>query len=290
MAEFLQILFSGITVGAVYALVALGFTLVYNASHVVSLAQGEFVMLGGMVTAALVAAGFGVPLAALFAVAFAVMVGLAVYRFSIAPAAGASPITLIIITLGVAIFIQGVTMVVLGKQIHSLPPFLGSEPLLVGGATVLPQGLLVVGGCFLLVVALFYFLERTLVGKALMATAANRLAAQLVGIDTRVMLALAFAASAIMGAIAGILVTPLTLTRFDIGIVMTVKGFAAAMLGGIGSPFGAVVGGLLLGVLEGLGAGYVNSAYKDAIAFLAILLTFAWRPQGLFGRKMVERV
>ena len=110
------------------------------------------------------------------------------------------------------------------------------------------------------------------------------------GIDTRVMLALAFATSAIVGAIAGILITPITLTRFDLGIMMTIRGFAAAMLGGIGSPLGAVVGGAVLGMLEALGAGYISTAYKDAIAFVAILLTFGLRPNGLFGRKTVERV
>ncbi len=292
MAEFLQIIFSGITVGAVYALVALGFTLVYSASNNVNLSQGEFVMLGGMVTSVLVSLGVNIPAAALIAVALTVIVGLGIYRFAIAPAAkaGSSPIAIVIITLGTAILIQGVTMVLLGKQIHSLPPFLGSDPLHVGGATLLPQSLVVIVGALIIVALLFFFLERTLLGKALMATAANRLAAELVGIDTRVMLALAFATSAIIGAIAGILITPITLTRFDLGIMMTIKGFAAAMLGGMGSPLGAVVGGAVLGMLEALGAGYISTAYKDAIAFVAILLTFGLRPNGLFGRKTVERV
>lgn len=290
MAEFLQLVFSGLTVGAVYALVALGFTLIYSASDVINFAQGDFVMIGGMGTVFLTAAGLTLPLAAILAILAAVAAGLLLHRFSIKPARGASPVALIMITIGASIFIKGIAQVVFDKQFHSLPAFSGSAPLTIAGATLLPQSLWVIGVALGLFCALYLFLERTLLGKALLATAANRLAAQLVGINVTVILALAFGVSAGIGAVAGVVVTPITLTRYDIGTLFALKGFAAAMLGGMGNPLGAVVGGLLIGLLEAFGAGYVSSAYKDAVAFLVILQVLFFMPRGLLGGRSVERV
>ncbi|WNJ91581.1 branched-chain amino acid ABC transporter permease [Bosea sp. 685] len=290
MAEFLQLLFSGLTVGAVYALVALGFTLIYNASDVINFAQGDFVMIGGMGTVFLAAVGLSLPLAAFIAILAAVAVGLLLHRLAIEPARGASPVALIMITIGASIFIKGVAQIVFDKQFHSLPAFTGSDPIALGGATILPQSLWVVGGAIVLFVALYLFLERTLLGKAVLATAANRLAARLVGINVKVILALAFGVSAAIGAIAGVLVTPITLTRYDIGTLFALKGFAAAMVGGMGHPLGAVVGGVLIGLMEAFGAGYISSTYKDGVAFLAILLVLFFMPRGLFGGGSVERV
>jgi branched-chain amino acid transport system permease protein len=284
------ILFSGLTVGAIYALVALGFTLIYNASDVINFAQGEFVMLGGMSTVFLALAGVPLPLAALMAVIGTVAVGFALHRFAIEPARDASAVALIMITIGASIFIRGGAQVVFDKRFHSLPHLFGTDPIRVGGATILPQSLVVLAGAAAIVILLWLFIDRTLVGKALIATAANRLAARLVGIDTKRIVGLSFALSAAIGAVAGILITPLTLTSYDVGILLALKGFAAAMLGGIGSALGAVVGGLLLGMLEAFGAGYISSKYKDAIAFLVILAVLFAMPQGLLGRGRVERV
>ena len=290
MSEFVQFLFSGLTVGAVYALVALGFTLVYNASDVVNFAQGEFVMLGGMVTVFASAAGVPLSLAALIAVGVAIIVGLLLYWCAIAPARGASAVTLIIITIGASIFLRGAAQIVFDKQFHKLPSFSGDVPINILGAAVQPQSFWVLGGTAVIVLALYLFLERTLLGKAVLATAANRLAAQLVGINTSTVMALAFGGSAAIGAVAGILVTPITLTSYDVGTLLALKGFAAAMLGGMGNPLGAVAGGLLLGLLESFGAGYISSTYKDAFAFLVILGVLFAAPQGLFGRRTVNRV
>ena len=290
MSEFLQFGFSGLTVGAIYALVALGFTLIYNSSDVINFAQGEFVMLGGMVTWFAAAAGAPLPVAALIAVVVTVVVGLLLHRLAIEPARGASPVTLIIITIGASILLRGIAALVFDKNFHSLPAFLGSEPWLVGGATIQPQSLIVLGGAGVIVVALWAFMAGTLWGKAVIATAANRLAARLVGINTSRIVGLSFGVSAAIGAIGGILVTPIALTSYDAGTLLALKAFAAAMLGGIGSPLGAVVGGLLVGLLEAFGAGYVSSAYKDAIAFLAIIGVLFVQPQGLFGRGEIERV
>lgn len=290
MAELVQFLLSGLTVGAVYGIVALGFTLIHNASGVVNFAQGEFVMLGGMVTVFAAAAGLPLPLAALLAVAAAVLAGLLLHRLAIEPARGASAVTLIIITIGASIFLRGLAQIVFDKRLHALPAFSGEAPIQILGAALPPQGLWVLGGAVAVFLGLWAFLERTLLGKAVLATAANRLAARLVGVDTTSILALSFGVSAGIGALAGILVAPITLTSADIGTLLALKGFAAAMLGGMGSPLGAVLGGLLLGLLEALGAGYVSSGYKDATAFLVILAVLFVMPQGLLGRRGVERV
>ena len=290
MPEFVQFLISGLTVGAVYALVALGFTLVYNASDVVNFAQGEFVMLGGMVTVFLSAAGIPLPLAAVLAVCVSIVVGLLLYWLAIEPARDASPVTLIIITIGASILLRGAAQIIFDKQFHKLPSISGDTPVNLLGATVQPQSFWVLGGAAAIVILLYVFLERTVLGKAVLATAANRLAARLVGINTATVMALAFGGSAAIGAVAGILITPITLTSYDVGTMLALKGFAAAMLGGMGNPIGAVAGGLLLGLLEAFGVGYISSTYKDAFAFIVILLVLFAMPQGLFGRRTVERV
>jgi branched-chain amino acid transport system permease protein len=290
MPEFLQFLFSGLTVGAIYALVALGFTLIYNASDVINFAQGEFVMLGGMVTFFAHAAGVPLPLAALLAIIAATAVGLALHQFAIEPARGASAVTLIIITIGASILLRGVAAVMFDKNFHSLPPLAGGEPWIIGGAALLPQSLIVLIGAGAIVAALWAFMTMTLTGKALVATAANRLAARLVGINTSALVGLAFAVSAAIGAIGGILMTPITLTSYDVGTLLALKGFAAAMLGGMGNPLGAVIGGLIVGLLEAFSAGYLSSSYKDAVAFLVILGVLFVMPHGLLGRAAIERV
>jgi branched-chain amino acid transport system permease protein len=290
MAEFLQFLFSGLTVGAVYAMVALGFTIIYNASNVLNFAQGEFVMLGGMTTVFLAAAGLPLPLAALLAVLIAGAIGLSLSALAIEPARGASVVTLIIITIGASVFLRGVAQLVFDKQFHRLPSFTGDEPLHLLGATILPQSLWVFGGAVALFVALWLFFQRTLLGKAMTATAANRLAAELVGIHTGRIMLLAFGLSAATGAVGGILVTPITLTSYDAGTLFALKGFASAMLGGMGHPLGAVAGGIIVGLSEAMSAGYLSSQYKDAVAFIIILLVLFVLPHGLFGRAEIERV
>ena len=290
MAENLQFAFSGLTVGTVYALVALGFTLIYNSSDVINFAQGEFVMLGGMTTVFLGLAGVPLPLAALAAIVVTVAVGFALHRLAIEPARTTNPIVLIMITIGASIFLRGVAQVVFDKRFHSLPPAFGSDPIRIGGAAILPQSLAVLASAVVMVVLLWLFIDRTLFGKALIATSANRLAARLAGIDTRKIVGFSFALSAAIGAVAGILITPITLTSFDVGTLLALKGFAAAMLGGIGSAAGAVVGGIVLGLLEAFSAGYISSQYKDAVAFLVILAVLFAMPQGLFGKARVERV
>ena len=290
MAELLQFVFSGLTVGAIYALVALGFTLIYKASDIINFAQGEFVMLGGMTTVFVAHAGVPLPLAAGIAIIATTAIGLALHRFAIEPARGATPVALIMITIGASIFLRGTAQIIFDRRFHSLPPLFGADPIQFGGAAILPQSLIVLASAAVIVVALWLFIERTIFGKAVIATAANRLAARLVGVDTRRIVAFSFAVSAAIGAIAGVLITPIALTSYDAGTLLALKGFAAAMLGGIGSAPGAVVGGILIGMFEALAAGYLSSNYKDAVAFLIILVVLVALPQGLFGRAKIERV
>jgi len=289
-AQLLQYLLSGLTVGAIYALVALGFSIIYNASHVINFAQGEFVMIGGMATVSLLAAGLPLPLAALLAIAATTLVGLALEKFAVERVRGASVVTLIIITIGASILLRGLAGLVWDKNLHTLPAFSGDRPIAIGGATLLPQSLWVVGVALVVVVALWWFFNRTLHGKAMLATSHNRLAAQLVGISVRSVLLVSFGLSAALGALAGILIAPITFTAWDVGVMLGLKGFAAAILGGLGSGPGAVLGGLLLGLVEALSAGYVSSAYKDVIAFAIILVVLVLMPSGLLGRRSAERV
>lgn len=290
LSQFLQFLFSGVTVGATYALAALGFTLIYNASNVINFAQGEFIMLGGMLAYFFMQSGVPMPLAILLAIAIPALVGVALEKLAIEPARDAEVVTLIIITIGASLVIRGLVQIWLGKGAHSYPAFSGSEPLRIGGATLLPQSLWVLGITALVVVALWYFFSRTLAGKAILATSCNPLAAQLVGINTQWVLLVSFALSAALGAIGGVLLTPITLTSYDVGIMLGLKGFVAAVVGGLGNGLGAVVGGLLVGIIEAMAAGYISSAYKDAIPFILILFILFFMPRGIFGAKVTERV
>ncbi len=290
LATFLQFVLSGLTVGAIYALVALGFTLIYNASNVINFAQGEFVMLGGMLAVFFAHAGVPLPAAMVLSIVIAAIVGVLMVRFTIQPARSADIITLIIITLGVSLIIRGLVQVFLGKGTHRLPSFSSEQPVAILGATMPAQSLWVLGGTACVVLALWYFFTRTLAGKAMLATSINRIAAELVGINTNWVLFMSFGLAAAIGAVGGILVTPITMTSFDVGIMLGLKGFVAAVLGGMGSGLGAVIGGLLVGLIEATASGYLSSAYKDAIPFVLILFILFFMPRGLLGGKVTERV
>lgn len=211
-------------------------------------------------------------------------------KVTIEPVKGAETVTLIIITIGASLFIRGLIQVWLGKGTFSLPAFSGDKPIYILGAAIQPQSLWVLGVTAIVVVALWYFFNRTLSGKAMLATSVNQTAAQLVGINTSKVLFVSFALSAALGALGGILLTPVTMTSYDVGIMLGLKGFVAAVVGGLGNGLGAVVSGLLAGILESMGAGYISSAYKDAIPFILILLVLFFMPRGLFGGKSTDRV
>lgn len=171
-----------------------------------------------------------------------------------------------------------------------MPAFSGNEPIVIGGAALLPQSLWVLGVTVVIIFALGRFFNSTMHGKAMLATAYNPVMAQLMGINTRLVLSLSFALAALLGGIAGVLIAPLSLTYSTVGVMLGLKGFCAAILGGLGKPMGAIAGGLLVGVSEAMTAGYLSSAYKDAVAFVIILVVLVVLPGGLFGGRSVERV
>jgi branched-chain amino acid transport system permease protein len=199
-------------------------------------------------------------------------------------------IALIIITIGVSIVLRGSAMLLFGKDTYALPPFSGGQPLSILGASVVPQSLWVGGITFATLIAMKLYFDRTISGKAMLACACDRKAASLMGINVDTMVTVSFGFSALMGALGGAILAPITLTSYDVGILLGLKGFAACILGGLGNPFGAVAGGVILGVLESLSAGLISSGYKDAVAFVILLALLVVRPAGLFGRRSAERV
>ncbi len=289
-SEFLQFLLSGITVGAIYALVGLGFSIIYNASHVINFAQGEFVMIGGMGTVFIAATGVPLPIAMLGAVFIAVLLGIGLQKLAIERAREASVVTIIIITIGASIFLRGIAGVAWDRNFHSLPAFSGEQPINLAGAIIVPQTLWILGVTVLVAFALFMFFNRTLIGKAMIGTADNPMAAKLVGINTNNILILSFALAAMLGAVGGILIAPMAPTHYQVGIMLGLKGFSAAIVGGLGSGPGAMLGGFLVGIAEALAAGYISSNYKDVVAFVIILLVLFFMPEGLFGKRSSERV
>lgn len=289
--QILQYILSGLSTGAIYALIGIGFSIIYNSTGIINFAQGEFVMLGGMLTLFCTEL-LKLPLWAAVpcAVLTATLCGLLFERLAIRPLRRPTPINLVIITIGGSILIRGLSMLLWGKDTHSVPPFSGEEPIAVAGATILPQHLWILAVTLLIIAVNKYFFYHTISGKAMRACSYNSRAAGLVGIDVRRMVLLSFMISSAMGAVAGIIVAPLTMTAYDVGVMLGLKGFCAAIIGGMSSGIATVIGGLILGVLESLGAGLISSGYKDAIAFIILLLILFIRPQGLFGKADSERV
>ena len=292
-ADLLQYLVSGITVGSVYALVALGFNMIYNATGIINFARGEFVMLGGMTMVSLMGA-LKLPMWISFplSIACATAVGALLERGAIHPLKNAPPITIIIVTIGASILIRGVAILIWGEDAHRLPGLTGDRPIKILGASILPQSFWVIGIGVLLMGALHLFYRRTTFGKAMLACSADPEAAMLVGINPRRMVFWSFVISSALGAIAGIIITPLIFTHYNIGVMIGLKGFCAAVLGGLGSFLGAIVGGLTLGVIEKLAVGLAPmgySGYENAIAFIALLIILFLRPSGLLGRGGIEK-
>lgn len=290
-ADLVQFCFAGITMGATYGLVAVGFNIIFNATGAVNFAQGEFAMLGGMLGAALLTwSGLPLPAVIVLTVLAVTTIGVLLERLAINPARGADILNLIIITIGASILLKGLVMVTLGKNAAGLPAFTGERPIWLLGAAILPQALWIVGVALAIMLALHLFFARTMVGKAMQAVAIDREAARLVGIDVGRMVMLSFALAAAVGAIAGIILTPMTLTIYDAGTMLGLKGFAAAVAGGLGNTFGGIAGGLLLGLLEALGGGLIASELKDVLAFVLLLFLLFFRPRGLLGQAESERV
>jgi branched-chain amino acid transport system permease protein len=290
MQELTQYLFSGITTGAIYAVIAVGLSMLYASTELINFAHGEFVMVGAMALVTLwVHLGLPLPVAILGAIALGCTIGLLFERFAIRTARSPQPIVLIIITVGASIFLRGLGMITWGKDPFGVPSFSSHDSIEILGAALVAQSFWIVGAAILLAGGIHFFLKQTLTGKAMVACAVNRKAAWLTGIPSETMAVLAFAISTGCGAVAGIFIAPITMSSYDMGTILGLKGFCAAMIGGIGSLWGAFAGGILLGVLESMGAGLISSGLKDAIAFILLLLILYIRPGGLFAAKEAKR-
>ena len=289
MAEVFAFLLSGITVGFVYALVGMGFTVIYNSSGIINFAQGEFVMAGGMSMVFLLATGISFSSAFVLAVIATSILGVLLWKLTDL-SRDSSQVSLIILTLGYAIFLRGLSEVVFDKELHTIPSFVGDGAFEIYGAILSHQSFLIILVSIFIVIALWLFFKKTRLGKAMIAASDNVEAAKLMGINIKKILMLNFAISASIAAIGGALLTPITSTNYEVGIILGLKGFAAAIIGGLSNPFGAVLGGLILGVMEALVAGYMSSEYKDAVAFIIMLAILFFRPGGIFSNLKAQRV
>ena len=284
-----QLLSSGITIGAIYALVALGFVTIARASQIINFTQGEFVMLGGVFTYFLLnVVNFPYPLAALVAILMVILIGFLMYVSVAFPLRKASIFILIMATLGSSIFLSSTSGLIFGTLPKTLPPFSGEHPLQIGGIPVLPQSLWVLVFTFLLLIFLYLLSHRTLLGKAMEASSTDPLGADLLGISRNLMIFLAFGVSGGVGAFAGILITPIFFTSYSSGTLLGLKGFIAAVLGGWGKNSGAILGGFVLGVVESLSLAFIPSGYKDAIAFAILLIILYFRPKGILGSPFMD--
>lgn len=288
-SQVVQYIFTGLTVGAIYALVALGFNIIYNVTEVINFAQGEFCVWGGLILAVL-SESIGIPLFLSFfiTVGLVALLGIVMYRGGIRPLRQPTLLTMIMATIALSIILKGLAMFIWGKDPYAVKPFLAGPPVEIQGAFIQVQTFWVLGISAALVVTLTLFFQRTLTGKAMRACADNPGAASLVGISPTRMILFAFALSAALGAIGGAIITPITLMEYDRGAMLALKGFGAAILGGLGNFYGAVAAGFALGLLESFATGFISSSYKDAVALLVLLIVLFVRPQGLLGSAIKE--
>lgn len=291
ISQLIQYLITGMTVGSIYAMIAVGFNIIYNVTEIINLAQGEFVVLGGLIMVFLqVTLAIPTILAFFLTLLIVFLIGVLFDRLAIRPIRQPSVMTLIIATIAASMILKGTAMFIWGKDPYDLPAFSGRNPISFLGAVILPQALWIMGFLVVIVLVLTLFFERNIIGKAMKACADNPEAAKLVGINVNHMVLFSFALSAAIGAVAGIGVTPLALMEYDRGAMLAVKGFAAVILGGLGSFPGAILGGLILGLIESMGAGFISSGYKDAFALIVLLILLFIKPSGLLGNATVAKL
>lgn len=276
-----QLLLPGLTTGCVYALIALGFVLCYNVSNVINMAQGEYVMLGGLLAAWMYTKGIPLPLAVLLATLSGILLGAAQERLTLAPVRKSPQFIQVTITLGVAVVLRGVALIFFGKDPFNLPGFSGNGIFFLFDAILPVQTLWVWGGTVLLLAGMYVFLQHTDTGRAVRACSINPVAARLMGVDADRLTLFVFACAGGIGALAGAVITPIVLANWDAGFVYGLKGFIGAIMGGLRSPTIAVVAGLGVGVAESLAAGYLSSGWKDAIVY-GLLLAFLLVRGGVF--------
>lgn len=284
-----QLILPGLTTGCVYALIALGFVLCFNVSGVVNMAQGEYVMLGGVLSAWMVIVGIPLIVAVLVAAVIGGLLGIAQERVTLAPVRRSPAFIQITVTLGVAVILRGFALILFGKDPLAMPGFSGDGIFVLLGAILPVQAIWVWGMTATMLVGIFWFLQFTDAGRAVRACSINVVAARLMGVNAERMTLMIFALAGATGALAGAVITPIVLASWDAGFIYSLKGFIGAILGGLRSPMIAVIGGLGVGVAESLAAGYISSGWKDAIVY-ALLLAFLLIRGGVFLKGRVGLV
>ncbi len=290
-AQLMQFAFSGLTLGCIYALTALGFTMIFNATGIVNFAQGDFVMLGALLAATL-SSGFGVylPLAVLLAVLIVAAVGALMHDVLIHTVRDDKSLFVpVMMTMGASIVLNAIALLVWGADPLNLVAFSGEKPIRLAGATLVPQMLWIGGSVIAVMVGLSIFFRFTRLGQGMLAAAMNRDAAAILGVNVRGATLASFVWAAGLGGLAGILVAPITMATYDMGPLMTLKGFTAAVVGGLGSVPGALVGGLVLGLFEAMSVGVISSGYRDAVALGLLLTVLMVKPSGIMGAKALKR-
>ena len=286
MEALWQYVLAGVVEGAIFALVAAGFVLVYQVTGIINFAQGQFVMIGAMTAAALATGGMPVWQAAPIAVVVAALSGGVAYLIAIRPAVarGATGVTLIFITLGLDVAIRGLALFVWGTNGYSLPSFTAGSSIRVGTGAMPPQALWVLGTDVLVFAALYVFFRRTYAGTAVRAAVANPPIASTFGIPLRTFAFLSFIAAAAIGGLGGVVIAPIPGAQYDMGLTFGLAGFVAAVLGGLDSLPGALLGGFVLGIVEKIAGGVISTGWETGIGFLILVLVLVLRPQGLLGR------
>lgn len=288
-AIFIQLVISGLAMGAIYGLVALGFVLLINAVNIINLAQGEFVMLGSFLVYTFYRAGLPYLAAAAAMLAAAALVGIVFERIAYRPLRGGDIATFLVSTLGASVLIQNVALNIWGPYPFQFRQPFGNAILQLGAVRVAPQHLLIMGVTAVLMVLLYIFFFHSRLGKMMRAVSQDQATAALLGIPVTRIGTITFIIAAAIGALAGLLVAPIFFVNIGMGFMIGLKAFIATIIGGWGSVPGAIAGGLVLGVVEVLAAAYLSSEYKDVFAFLILILFLIFLPQGIFGEKVAEK-
>lgn len=281
--QLLQLLFTGLTLGSIYSIIALTLVTTFNVTGILNLAQGEFVVIGALLAVSLHSTGM--PIIAVFIVSVIVVaiLGGLLERLTIYRARGASSLSMLIITIGLSISLRGFALLIWGTDTYSLPAFSKGGPLIMGGAALNPQSIWIFALVVVVLAGLYVFFEHTFWGKAVKASVHNQTGARLQGINPNTISFLAFVAAGGLGAAAGVTIGPITMVTYDMGFMLGVKGFVAAAIGGLSNVGGAVLGGILLGLLESFSSGLISSGLKDAISIIILLGVLLFRPQGIIG-------
>jgi branched-chain amino acid transport system permease protein len=287
-AELWQFVLSGLVVGGIFALIAVGFALTYQVSGLINFAQGEFAMIGALTASSLYAGGSGwpVPAAAAAGVVAAALVGAVAYLLAFRPSRGYNIVTLIFISLGLDIALRGAALYIWGTNPYQLAPFLSGNAVMIAGGSIPPQAVWVFASDIVLVAVLYTFFARTYLGSAVRAATINPSIASTFGIPLKAFAFWSFVAAAVVGGIGGVMIAPISTATYDMGLTLGLNGFVAAVVGGLDSLPGAFCGGFLLGIAEKLCGGLLSAGWEQGIAFVLLIFVLVMRPQGLFAPRV----